>query len=76
MAILVAMATLVRNVNCPVCGKPVPWTPESAYRPFCSERCKKIDLGAWASGEYKLPGASSEPGAADGGDAVGPGGEG
>lgn len=42
-------------VQCPTCGKPVPWTPESAYRPFCSERCRKIDLGAWAAEEYRLP---------------------
>jgi len=47
--------TTVRIVKCPHCGKPVPWTPESAYRPFCSERCKTLDLGAWASESYRLP---------------------
>jgi len=44
-----------RIVNCPQCGKPVPWTPESRYRPFCSQRCKMIDLGAWASEAYRVP---------------------
>jgi hypothetical protein len=46
---------LARVVNCPNCGKPVPWVPESHYRPFCSERCRLIDLGAWATEEYRLP---------------------
>jgi endogenous inhibitor of DNA gyrase (YacG/DUF329 family) len=33
----------------------VEWTPDNRWRPFCSERCKMIDLGAWASEEYKAP---------------------
>ncbi|GJQ56204.1 MAG: hypothetical protein AMXMBFR31_02520 [Candidatus Desulfobacillus denitrificans] len=44
-----------RVVNCPTCGKPVPWSAESAFRPFCSERCRNIDLGAWATEEYRVP---------------------
>ena len=48
-------ASATRIVNCPQCGKPVPWTGESRYRPFCSERCKTIDLGAWASEAYRAP---------------------
>ena len=44
-----------RVVPCPQCGKAVEWTPASRYRPFCSERCKLIDLGAWASGTYRIP---------------------
>jgi len=59
------------TVNCPTCGKPVHWVPESRYRPFCSERCRKIDLGAWANEEYRVPASESDPGGADGGDAVG-----
>ncbi|MFN6960789.1 MAG: DNA gyrase inhibitor YacG [Rhodocyclaceae bacterium] len=47
-----------RIVDCPQCGKPVEWGPQSPYRPFCSERCKKIDLGAWANDEYRIPGAA------------------
>ena len=44
-----------RVVPCPQCGKPVEWTRESIHRPFCSERCKSIDLGAWASESYRVP---------------------
>ena len=42
-------------VNCPHCGKPVEWNAASPYRPFCSERCRLIDLGAWASETYRVP---------------------
>jgi len=42
-------------VICPRCGKPVDWSPASRWRPFCSERCKMIDLGAWASEAYRVP---------------------
>ncbi|MBI4989527.1 MAG: DNA gyrase inhibitor YacG [Rhodocyclales bacterium] len=47
--------TAPKVVPCPTCGKPVPWTPDSAFRPFCSERCRHIDLGAWAAEEYRVP---------------------
>lgn len=43
-------------VKCPQCGKPVPWVKAQKYRPFCSLRCKTIDLGDWASGENAIPG--------------------
>ncbi|MHB0990208.1 MAG: DNA gyrase inhibitor YacG [Burkholderiales bacterium] len=42
-------------VKCPTCGTPVVWCPEQAYRPFCSERCRLIDLGQWESERYTLP---------------------
>jgi endogenous inhibitor of DNA gyrase (YacG/DUF329 family) len=45
-------------VPCPHCGKAVEWSPASRWRPFCSERCKMIDLGAWASEAYRIPGAA------------------
>lgn len=48
--------TLPRRVNCPHCQAPVVWGPESPFRPFCSERCRQIDLGAWANGDYCVPG--------------------
>jgi uncharacterized protein len=51
----VAQAPAPRVVNCPACGKPVPWVPESTFRPFCSERCRNIDLGAWAAEDYRVP---------------------
>ncbi|MGH7489440.1 MAG: DNA gyrase inhibitor YacG [bacterium] len=43
-------------VACPHCAKPVPWTPESEYKPFCSERCRLIDLGDWLSEKHVIPG--------------------
>lgn len=45
----------VRVVNCPQCGKPARWEPANGFRPFCSERCKLIDLGAWANESYRVP---------------------
>ena len=44
-----------RRVACPTCGEPVQWVPANVWRPFCSERCKMIDLGAWATERYRLP---------------------
>ena len=41
--------------RCPVCRTPVEWGPASPFRPFCSERCKLIDLGAWANESYRIP---------------------
>lgn len=46
----------MREVNYPHCGKPVPWTAESHWRPFCSERCRLIDLGQWFAEEHAIPG--------------------
>lgn len=48
-------------VACPSCGQKVEWTEANRYRPFCSERCKKIDLGAWAEERYTIPGAPALP---------------
>lgn len=48
-------ATEPRVVACPRCSARVAWVAENRYRPFCSERCRKIDLGAWAAGEYRVP---------------------
>ena len=42
-------------VACPQCGLAVAWDPANKYRPFCSERCKMIDLGAWATESYRIP---------------------
>ncbi|MDH0968064.1 DNA gyrase inhibitor YacG [Acinetobacter johnsonii] len=39
---------------CPRCGEMSQWE-DNTFRPFCSERCKLIDLGAWANDEYRLP---------------------
>ncbi len=42
-----------KKVRCPQCGRFTPWE-NNPYRPFCSERCKLIDLGHWLSEEYRL----------------------
>ena len=39
---------------CPICGKPV--EPNAKTRPFCSSRCKMVDLGRWLKGQYRVPG--------------------
>jgi endogenous inhibitor of DNA gyrase (YacG/DUF329 family) len=41
--------------SCPTCKRPVEWSPAFPWRPFCSERCKLIDLGAWASERHAIP---------------------
>ncbi len=41
-------------VYCPTCKKPVSWVPESKYRPFCSDRCRLIDLGEWLAEENRI----------------------
>ncbi len=46
---------------CPVCGKR---PADAAFRPFCSARCRQVDLGRWLAGDYAIPG-DAEPGAAD-----------
>ena len=48
------MSEEVLMVKCPTCQKKVAWLPENTSRPFCSERCKLIDLGAWAQEDYKV----------------------
>ena len=45
-----------RKVKCPTCGKPAPFTTDNRWRPFCSERCKLIDLGAWFDESNRIPG--------------------
>jgi endogenous inhibitor of DNA gyrase (YacG/DUF329 family) len=45
-----------KKITCPTCEKENTWRPENICRPFCSERCKLIDLGEWASESRKIPG--------------------
>lgn len=49
-----------RHVNCPTCGKAVEWSAAQQWRPFCSERCRLIDLGAWADGSHAIPGEPAD----------------
>ena len=48
------------KVKCPICHKIIEWE-NSPYRPFCSYRCKLIDLGAWADGDYSIEGEPVQP---------------
>ena len=45
-------------MKCPTCHQPTTY-PDNPFRPFCSERCKLIDFGAWVNEEYAVP--SDEP---------------
>jgi len=40
--------------KCPVCKKVIVYSEANPYRPFCSERCKLLDLGAWLDGAYSI----------------------
>jgi len=44
-----------RIVTCPRCGGKSIYAASNPYRPFCSERCKNLDLGAWASESFRVP---------------------
>lgn len=48
-------ATKPKQVSCPNCKKLSEYSTSNPYRPFCSERCKLIDLGDWANENYKIP---------------------
>ena len=51
-------------MNCPICKKPV--DEKNPDLPFCSERCRLIDLGNWASGKYVVPGNEApKPGSSE-----------
>lgn len=59
------------RVPCPTCRRPSLFSPANPWRPFCSERCRSLDLGAWASERYRVasPGKAADdlgddPGAA------------
>jgi hypothetical protein len=45
-----------KGAKCPICGKPV----AAAFRPFCSARCKQVDLNRWLSETYRVPDRASE----------------
>jgi endogenous inhibitor of DNA gyrase (YacG/DUF329 family) len=45
-----------QKVKCPSCGKFIEWSAKNRWRPFCSERCRMIDLGSWADESYRIKG--------------------
>ena len=44
------------EVACPQCRQMVRWTEDNPYRPFCSKRCRLLDLGAWADESHRIAG--------------------
>lgn len=49
------------NIVCPICAKKNTWRSDNESRPFCSARCKLIDLGEWADESRRLPGEPAQP---------------
>ncbi len=45
----------VRMVTCPQCKGESVFAPSNPHRPFCSQRCKDIDFGAWAEESFRVP---------------------
>jgi endogenous inhibitor of DNA gyrase (YacG/DUF329 family) len=50
--------------RCPICGKEAPPRPGNLAAPFCSERCRLVDLGRWLSEEYRIPAERAGDGSA------------
>ncbi|MFI4869772.1 MAG: DNA gyrase inhibitor YacG [Steroidobacterales bacterium] len=63
---------MAQRLRCPTCQRAIEWSEQFPYRPFCSERCRLIDLGAWLSAQHAIPGTAAEgpdessPGTSDG----------
>jgi endogenous inhibitor of DNA gyrase (YacG/DUF329 family) len=53
--VVTAKAGPQKLVRCPRCGGDSIYAPSNPYRPFCGERCKNIDLGAWAAEDFRMP---------------------
>ncbi|MGA3157548.1 MAG: DNA gyrase inhibitor YacG [Steroidobacteraceae bacterium] len=49
------------SLSCPTCGRRIQWSEEFPWRPFCSERCKMVDLGAWFTERHTIPGEPADP---------------
>ncbi|GJM12396.1 MAG: DNA gyrase inhibitor YacG [Pseudohongiella sp.] len=55
------MNSEIQSIECPTCKKLVEWRDENEHRPFCSNRCKLIDFGEWASERNSIPGEPVYP---------------
>jgi uncharacterized protein len=51
---------MTRRIKCPTCHRETEWE-SNPHRPFCSERCQLIDLGAWVEEKYRIRGKKVEP---------------
>jgi uncharacterized protein len=49
-----------QRLRCPTCQRPIEWSDQFPYRPFCSKRCRLIDLGAWLSEKHAISGDVAE----------------
>ena len=54
--------SLPKTPLCPQCRQPTVLAPENRFRPFCSERCKMLDLGEWFAEKHSIPVAESDSG--------------
>jgi len=61
---MIPESSKARTVVCPGCGTSLAWSRDNPHRPFCSERCKLIDLGQWATGAYRIPQQDADDGKA------------
>jgi len=55
------MNKVLEKITCPQCHTSGTWREDNPYRPFCSERCKLIDLGEWADESHKIQGETANP---------------
>jgi hypothetical protein len=46
---------IARKVKCPYCGQEALFSADNIFRPFCSERCRLLDLGQWADENFRIP---------------------
>lgn len=53
-----------RQVRCPACGGDSLFAPENRFRPFCCQRCRQLDLGAWATESFRVAAPTDEETAA------------
>jgi endogenous inhibitor of DNA gyrase (YacG/DUF329 family) len=53
-------------MKCPICSAEAPEVSPNPYRPFCSSRCKQVDLGRWVTGAYAIPGPLADSEIPDG----------
>jgi hypothetical protein len=49
------------RVRCPTCQRELEWSAQFPWRPFCSERCRMVDLGAWFAEARRIPAEDSDP---------------
>jgi hypothetical protein len=49
-----------QRMQCPTCRREIEWSEQFPFRPFCSDRCRLIDLGAWLSEQHVVAGESQE----------------